>query len=426
MLSADDSLTGTIPRLQAAACASHGPVLRSNVPFGPDAGPCVTLVGAEAAEAALLSRRAAFSSEQGWRQVLGTGCGVAVLNTDDPLHAEQRRTWSPAFAGATLRSYETGMMQIVEDCVRPWQDGTELDLYPPLRAFAFRAVAATIGGLPDAAIGPAYRAICTILDGQDYRREPREAYVERATAARAVIADTLRTAIRERRRQLPPEPASLLDILLADRAFAGDDAEIQSHLTILLIAGHETGATLYSRALYVLAQMPHVAATLAAELDAAGWTRARPLGTDALDQLPQLDRFMLEVGRLYPPLVNLPRVAATPIEFGGYCISPGTRIAVAIAATHLLPDNHPNPLRFDIDRFAAADSASRARPFLLVTFAGGARMCLGMRFAQMEFKAIVARVLGAMTLSAQDGDVAHAGFWNARPAAPMRVRLRAR
>jgi retinoid hydroxylase len=426
-LSAEDSFNGAIPRLQAAACTAHGAVLRSNIPSGPDAGPCITLVGANAAEAALLSKRAAFSSEEGWRQVLGTGCGLAVLNTDDPLHARQRRGWSPAFAGAILRSYEPGIAQIVEDCIRPWRDGVELDLYPPLRAFAFRAVAATIGGLPDTAVEPTYRAICTILDGQDYGREPREAYVERAMSARAVIADTLRAVIRERRGRRPPVPESLLDVLLAEPALVKDDAEIQSHLTILLIAGHETGATLYSRALYVLARMPQVAAKIAAELDAAGWASDRPLGTDALDRLPQLDRFMLEVGRLYPPLVNLPRVATAPIEFGGYSISPGTRIAVAIAATHLLPDNHADPLRFNADRFADGDSASRARPFLLLTFAAGARMCLGMRFAQIEFKTLVARVLGAVTLAAAaDDDVAHAGFWNARPAMPLRARVRAR
>jgi cytochrome P450 len=426
VLSADDALAGAVARLQAAASAAHGAVLRSNVPSGPDAGPCITLVGSHAAESALLSRRAAFSSEQGWRQVLGVGCGLAVLNTDDPLHAEQRRTWSAAFAGAILRSYETAKARIVEDCIGAWRDGCEIDLYPPMRAFAFRAVAATIGGLPESAIGPAYRAICTILDGQDHQREPREAYVERAAAARGALADALRTAIRERRGRRPAAPESLLDVLLAEPALAGDDAEIQSHLTILLIAGHETGATLYSRALFVLAQMPSIAERLAAEIDGASSARARPLGADELDRLPQLDRFMLEVGRLYPPLVNLPRVAAVSIDFDGYRINPGTRIAVAVAATHLLPDSFPDPLRFDIDRYAAADSANRTRPFVLLTFAGGARMCLGMRFAQMEFKAIVARVLQTVTLTATGGDVAHAGFWNARPATPMRVHLRAR
>lgn len=424
-LSTEDQFGGAVPRLQAAACEKHGAVLRSNVPHGADAGPCVTLVGAQAAETALLSGRDAFSSEQGWRQVLGTGCGLAVLNTDDPLHAEQRRTWSPAFAGAMLRSHEPRISELAAECVRPWPDGVELDLYPRLRAFAFRAVAATIGGLPDAAIEPAYRAICTILDGQDYRNEAREPYIERATAARAVLADTLRDAIRERRRHLSREPASLLDVLLAEPAMAGDDAGIQSHLTILLIAGHETGATLYSRALYALAQMPQVATRLAAELRDAGWTRTRALGTDELDRLPQLDRFMLELGRLYPPLVNLPRVATAPIEIGGYCITPGTRIAVAIAATHLLRAAHPDPLRFDLDRYADPVGASRARPFLLLTFAGGARMCLGMRFAQIEFKAIVAHALGAVTLAAGPEDIAHAGFWNARPGSPMLVRTRA-
>lgn len=423
-LGVDDLLTGAVPKLQAAACARHGAVLRSNVPLGPDAGPCLTLIGSEAAETALLSNRAAFSSDLGWRHVLGTGCGQAVLNTDDPAHAEQRRIWSPAFAGSMLRSYESRINRIVDECVRSWRDGGEVDLYPSLRAFAFRAVAATIGGLPEAAIAPAYRAICAILDGQDYRSEPREAYIERATAARAVIADTLRAAIRDRRGSLPPVPTSLLDILLAEPA-AANDAEIQSHLTILLIAGHETGATLYSRALHVLARMPEVAATLAAELKAAGWTRATPLRTDALDRLPQLDRFMLEVGRLYPPLVNLPRVATAPIEFGGYCISPGTRIAVAIAATHLLADHHPDPSRFDIDRYVGRENADRTRPFVLLTFAGGARMCMGMRFAQIEFKALVARVLGTLHLAGGNDEVAHTGFWNARPAAPMRVQMRA-
>jgi hypothetical protein len=50
-----------------------------------------------------------------------------------------------------------------------------------------------------------------------------------------------------------------------------------------------------------------------------------------------------------------------------------------------------------------------------------------MRFAQIEFKTLVARVVSAMTLAAAgDDDVAHAGFWNARPAMPLRTRVRAR
>jgi cytochrome P450 len=63
----------------------------------------------------------------------------------------------------------------------------------------------------------------------------------------------------------------------------------------------------------------------------------------------------------------------------------------------------------------------------MLTFAGGGRMCLGMRFAQIEFKAIVARVVTALKLTpCEPGDIAHSGFWSARPAAPLRVHARAR
>jgi cytochrome P450 len=63
----------------------------------------------------------------------------------------------------------------------------------------------------------------------------------------------------------------------------------------------------------------------------------------------------------------------------------------------------------------------------MLTFAGGGRMCLGMRFAQIEFKAIVARVVTAFELAPRGAaDIAHSGFWTARPASPMRVEMRPR
>jgi cytochrome P450 len=62
----------------------------------------------------------------------------------------------------------------------------------------------------------------------------------------------------------------------------------------------------------------------------------------------------------------------------------------------------------------------------MLTFSGGARMCMGKRFAQLEFKAIVASVVSRLTLQALGGPVAHAGFWAPRPAGPLRVVARAR
>jgi cytochrome P450 len=218
----------------------------------------------------------------------------------------------------------------------------------------------------------------------------------------------------------------MLDLLLDDGT-ASSDEEIVGYLAILLIAGHDTGATMYGRALYALATMPDVAHALATELDAAGWTSERPLDVADLDRLPMLERFMLEVGRVYPPLINLPRVLLRDVEFAGYRLVAGTRAAIAVAASHRLASVHRDPERFDLARYDDPAAARKTRPFLMLTFAGGGRMCLGIRFAQIEFKAIVARVVATLRLSPCTPDeIAHSGFWTARPAAPLLINTRAR
>jgi cytochrome P450 len=429
-LTAADVAAGDVARLQAQASETYGPVLRGNVPFGPDAGPCLYLVGPEIAETAMSTRVSAFSSDQGWRYVLGHGCGRAVLNTDDPLHAEQRRTWAPAMTGTMIQAHWPALTRTIAECIAPLRDGIELDAYPRLRALAFRAIARTIVGLPEEAIDPAFRAICVVLDGQDYTHESRSSYVERADIARAELAAILREVIATRRRHAANEGNTLLELLLAYPHFGSvvdADDEIRSHLTIVLIAGHDTGASFFSRAVFLLAELPEVAELLANELSAAGWRASSPLPTAELDRLPHLQRFLLEVSRLYPPLINLPRVVVEEIDIGDYRVVPGTRVAIAAAATHLLSRLHVNPLVFDLSRYADLDNVRVTQPFQMLAFAGGSRMCMGVRFAQLEFKSIVAHVVSQIRLErATERPVAHAGFWNARPAGPLLVRTHPR
>ena len=429
-LTAEDAARGDVPRLQAGASERHGPVLRGNVPSGPDAGPCLFLVGPEVAREALTSKVRAFSSDHGWLPVLGRGCGHAVLNTDDPLHAEQRRRWAPAFTGGVIESHWPRIEGAIDDWLAGLQDGAEFDAYPSLRALAFRAVARTLAGVPDCFIEPAFRATCVVLNGQDLARESREDFVRRADAARAELRAIVREVIADRRRQRSAGACSLLDLLLGYPAFpenADADEAIRSHITMLLIAGHDTGATLFSRAAFLLAEQPAIADLLAGELAAAGWARGRTLPISVLDRLPYLQRFMLEVGRLYPSLLNLPRVVVEEVAIGGYRIIPGTRVALAIAATHLLARVFPDPLRFDLERYPEVENNPSTRPFQMLTFAGGSRTCMGLRFAQFEFKSIVARIVAQLELAPGEGVPApHAGFWNARPAGPLRVRVRRR
>ncbi|HEV8256676.1 MAG TPA: cytochrome P450 [Casimicrobiaceae bacterium] len=429
-LTVADIKGGQVARRLAVAADHGGPVLRTDIPLAPDAGPCICLLGPDAAEMALGSQRDAFSSDLGWRPILGLGFGQAVLNVDEPLHAQQRRMVAPAFTAEFIDRYVDRITASADKAVLPWRDGTVVDTFMEMRRLAFHVIAVTAGGLPEPAIGAAYRALCVILDGYDFETQSRDDFLARAALARQTLLSILGNCVRARRRQPAAAPQSVLDILLepaADGAATLSDDEITGYLAILLIAGHDTGATMYGRALYVLAVMPEIADALARELTDAGWTATQPLGVPDLDRLRLLDRFMLEVGRLYPPLINLPRVIMRDLDFAGYRLTAGTRVAMAVAASHRLAAVHHDPERFDLGRYDDSAAARKTRPFLMLTFAGGGRMCLGMRFAQIEFKAIVSRVVTALKLTpCEQGDIAHSGFWSARPAAPLRIHARAR
>jgi len=430
-LTGRDVQQGDVARLQAAASEAHGPVLRGNVPPGTDPGPslCVYLVGPEAMELALATRAGAFSSDQGWRHILGSGLGCAVLNTDDPAHAAERRMWAPAVSNAAIQTHWAPVNRTIDRYVDAMADGVEFDAYATLREFAYQAVARSLAGLPEEAVEPSFAAIRAVLDGLR-PGDSRESFLDRLTAGRAALTRLLQEAIAERRRNPRPDSLSLLDQLLSHPRFANDretDGEIQGHLKIMLIAAHDTGASLFSRAIYTLAERPDIADLLAREVEASGCAATGPFPIAELDRLPWLQRFLLEAGRLYPSLVNLPRVAVEDVTVGGYRISAGTRVALAAGATHLLSTLYPDPLRFDLERYIEPHSSRAVEPFGMLAFSGGSRMCMGKRFAQLEFKALVARVVARLKLSALDEQpVPHAGFWNARPGRALRVIARGR
>ena len=237
--------------------------------------------------------------------------------------------------------------------------------------------------------------------------------------------------IAERRRQPAEAGRDVVGAIVHardDRGEALSDEQILAHVNILLVAGHETTTTLAAYTLLKLATLPEWRQRIESELAALRGRGAEEDGeasAEALRAARDLDNFVKETGRLYPPVLNVPRGVLTEFEFGGYTVPAGTPVRLALAAGHLLPDVFAEPERFDPDRFAPPREEDR-QPYALVTFGGGQRICIGINFAQVEVKALVAHVLGRYDLEAVDQEIVHAGHWTAilRDGIKLRVRKR--
>jgi cytochrome P450 len=129
---------------------------------------------------------------------------------------------------------------------------------------------------------------------------------------------------------------------------------------------------------------------LEAELDRLLGDR-RPSAAQLAGGLPRLEMVLDETLRLYPPAWIGPRRALEAFELCGAHVPAGASVNYSSWASHHLPDVFEEPEAFRPDRFAPEAKAALPKG-AYVPFGGGSRTCIGMRFGQMEVKAMAALI----------------------------------
>ena len=161
---------------------------------------------------------------------------------------------------------------------------------------------------------------------------------------------------------------------------AWTDKPVRDEALTLLLAGSETTANALTWTWYLLSQTPDAESKLHAELD-----RVLAGRLPALDDLPQLrytEGVFAESLRLYPPAWAIGRRAKQDFSIGEYMIPARSIVLMSPWVVHRDPRWFPEPLNFSPERWLAEDAG---RPkFAYFPFGGGARMCIGERFAQAE------------------------------------------
>ena len=227
--------------------------------------------------------------------------------------------------------------------------------------------------------------------GEDYwlqvLRGPRTPFARLVDARRRL--DGLILGEIARRRRSGARGEDLLSLLLDAEDEDGtrlSDAHVRDEVMTLLFAGHDTTTATVAFLFHELAHHPDVADAIAAELPAApGYEDLMGGG------LLQLDRALDETLRLYPPAWIGPRRAVRTFDVRGRD-RPRRR-----ARELLLLREPPAARRLGRPVTRSGPRASRTGrrwpKGAYVPFGAGSRQCLGMRFGQLEIKAIAARIL---------------------------------
>ncbi|XP_076696182.1 cytochrome P450 3A9-like [Callospermophilus lateralis] len=169
------------------------------------------------------------------------------------------------------------------------------------------------------------------------------------------------------------------------------DLEIAAQSIIFILAGYDTTSTTLSFIMHVLATHPDVQKKLQQEIDETLPNKA-PVTYDVLFEMKYLDMVVNETLRLYPIIERIVRVCKKDVELNGVLIPKGTIVAIPTYSLHQNSTYWPEPEKFYPERFSKKNKDS-INPYVYMPFGNGPRNCIGMRFALMNMKLALIRLL---------------------------------
>jgi cytochrome P450 len=319
----------------------------------------------------------------------------------------------PAFHHDHITASVDVMVAETNRALDQFTPGSRIDLYAWTRRLALRVAMRALFGLdPDGerarsvdAAGLFERALAFYASDYVLRvlRAPYTPWARMQQAAREL--DTLIYSEISHGRETGERGEDILSLLLDAHDEDGTkltDLQIRDEVMTLMFAGHDTTTSTVSFMFYELARDPAVADRLLAEQDAQ-LDGGRPTASQLTSgELIELELVLEETLRKYPPAWVGPRRSIEPFEFEGHTVPGRAFVNYSSWASHHLPDVFCDPEEFRPDRFTPEARAALPKG-AYVPFGGGSRTCIGMRFGQLEVRAIATVILSRFTLSLTDG-----------------------
>jgi cytochrome P450 len=366
------------------------------------------------------------------RGLLGDG----LVTSDGDVWRRQRRLMQPAFQHQQIAGFAPIVTELAGAVLESWRAperrGEPIDIGGEMTHLTLGIVGRTLFG--DEIRHGSDRVSTAISTALEHTARRAEGFFDpggiptpgrrRFRRALAQLDELVYSLIEERRGEGPGRH-DLLSLLLEarDEQTGGSlsDAELRDQVLTLLLAGHETTATVLTWTCYLLARDPDVQERLRDEVGQVLGTRT-PTNAD-LPALPFTRMVLQEAMRLYPPFWLIERHATGDDVLSGLSIPAGSTLALCQYVTHRHPAFWEEPERFEPERFLPEKIAARPR-YAYFPFGGGPRACLGAGFAMMEAQLILAMLVQRYRSSPAPGPpvVPSAGI-TLRPRTPILLRV---
>jgi cytochrome P450 len=331
--------------------------------------------------------------------------GEGLSTSEGDFHLRQRRLAQPAFHRRRVAGYVADMQHAAHRRVAAWPPGQPIELDRELCALLVTMVARTLfsASVDEQAISRLQAALPVILAGVGWRvldttelleklplpanRRFNHALATVHAIADGVIdshdntADDLLTALQQARD--------------ADTGHQMSAQQVYDEVITLMMVGSETTSTNLGWACHLLSRHPRVQHAVQAEVDQVLGGRA-PQAED-LTRLTFTRRVFTEALRLYPSAWLLTRRASTEVDLGGYRIPAGAQVCYSPYALHRDPAVHPDPDRFDPDRWLPERAQGTPRN-AYIPFGAGNRGCIGEPIAWAQATVTLAAIAQHWTL----------------------------
>ena len=331
-----------------------------------------------------------------WRNYLRRGqavkrialsLGNGLISSNGETWATQRRRIQPAFTRAAVRSLWDAFLGPTTRLAERWRDaarrGAGVDVTHDVSHAVLEITLLAIFGEDYARVAPHFSLIAEDSRGLSF--------AQTCAQLRAIIAQ-----VAEERRASGRDGGDILGMMMRtrdrDSGCPMSVAELASQGITLVIAGHETTASVLNWVWYLISRYPQVEERLLAEI--------RPLSRfdfESVLSLGYTQRVLEEALRTYPPLWLMTRRALGNDQLGEYFVPAGTEIYISPYLLQRHPRLWESPEDFVPERFSAAESTQR-HALASFPFGAGPRNCIGEFFARVEMQVHLALILKDLRL----------------------------